>query len=135
MFGANKLVLILVLSLGGPYICHSQTVIDEDLVDIFQNKDTVKQDYKSPLREASNDISTIASVGFLFYKAFISSQDNPSCVFTPSCSEYAMLSIQKSGFIRGWLQTFDRLSRCHGLVNHHHYPFDIEHKRYYDPVQ
>ena len=135
MFGANKLILFFIFLFGGLCICSGQTVIDEELVSIFQNKDTVRQDYKNPLREASNDISTLASVGFLFYKKFISSQDNPTCVFTPSCSEYAILCIQKSGFIRGWLQTFDRLSRCHGLVNHHHYPFDIEHNRYYDPVQ
>lgn len=116
-------------------VCTGQRVIDDDLVDLFENKDTVRQDFASPVRAATNDISTITAVGFLFYKAFISSQDNPSCVFTPSCSEYAIQSIQKSGFIVGWIKTFDRLSRCHGLVNHQHYPFDMEHNRYYDPVQ
>ena len=135
MFVSHKTVLILVLLFGAIGFCPGQVQIDEELLNLFENKDTVKQDFRSPLREATNDISTLTSVGFLFYKSFISSQDNPSCVFTPSCSEYAMQSIQKLGSVRGWLNTFDRLSRCHGLVNRHHYPFDIEHNRYYDPVQ
>ena len=115
--------------------CTGQLQFDAELFGLFESKDTIKQDYKSTLREANNEISILVAVGFLAYKTFISSQDNPSCVFTPSCSEFAVQSIQKRGFIVGWLSTFDRLSRCHGLVNHYHYPFDIEHKRYYDPVQ
>lgn len=115
--------------------CSAQSLVDEELTGLFDRNDTVKQDYVSPLREADNDISVIASAGFLFYKAFISSQDNPSCVFTPSCSEYAVEAIRKHGLIVGWLKAFDRLSRCHGLVNPAHYPFDIEKQRYYDPVQ
>jgi putative component of membrane protein insertase Oxa1/YidC/SpoIIIJ protein YidD len=135
MVVSNRLVLILLVLFGLLRICPGQTEIDEELLSLFQNGDTVKQDFRSPLREATNDINTLASLGFFFYKSFISSQDNPTCVFTPSCSEYAMLSIQKLGFFKGWLNAFDRLSRCHGLVNHNHYPFDIEHNRYYDPVQ
>ena len=109
--------------------------MDEELTNLFELKDTARQEYTSHIQSADSDISTIISVSFLIYKTFISSQDNPSCVFTPSCSEYAVQSIQKSGIILGWLNTFDRLSRCHGLVNHRHYPFDIEKRRYYDPVQ
>ncbi|PID91963.1 MAG: membrane protein insertion efficiency factor YidD [Bacteroidetes bacterium] len=77
----------------------------------------------------------MVSLGFLFYKTFISSQDTPSCVFTPSCSEYALRSIQQKGLVLGWLSAFDRLSRCHGLVGHQHYPFDEEKMRFYDPVR
>lgn len=135
MADSNKLILILLLLFGIFRICPGQMEIDDELLDLFQDRDTVEQDFRSPLRDATNDVTTVASVAFLVYKSFISSQDNPSCVFTPSCSEYAMLSIQEMGFFLGWLNTFDRLSRCHGLVHHNHYPFDIEHNRYYDPVQ
>ena len=135
MGGFNRLFLILLVLFGMLRICPGQMEIDEELLGLFQNRDSLEQDFGSPLREATNDITTVASVGFLFYKSFISSQDNPSCVFTPSCSEYAMLSIQKKGFFLGWLNIFDRLSRCHGLVHHDHYPIDFEHNRYYDPVQ
>lgn len=114
--------------------CPAQSMLDEELTALFLNEDTVSRDFAAPLRTADNDISVIASTAFLFYKAFISSQDNPSCVFTPSCSEYAVEAFQKHGLVVGWLKTFDRLSRCHGLVNPKHYPFDMEQKRYHDPL-
>ena len=115
--------------------CYGQPPADQGLHGLFEIRDTIRHDFASPLRVADNDISVVASAGFLLYKAFISSQDNPSCVFTPSCSEYAVEAIQQYGFFLGWLKTFDRLSRCHGLVNHQHYHIDIEKKRFYDPVQ
>ncbi len=130
----KRIVFISVILSGIGSSCPGQSHIDEELTLLFTPKDTVKQDFTYPLRTAQNDISTLVSLGFLFYKTFISSQDTPSCVFTPSCSEYAVLSVQKKGLIVGWLNTFDRLSRCHGLVNHHHYSFDAEHQRYHDPV-
>jgi putative component of membrane protein insertase Oxa1/YidC/SpoIIIJ protein YidD len=81
------------------------------------------------------DPITTVTTGFLVYKTFISSQDKPSCVFTPSCSEYALESIRTKGLVLGWLNAFDRLSRCHGLVHHKHYEFDIEKMRYSDPLE
>ena len=130
----GKLMVILLAFCCTSGISFGQLRIEEELTGIFDQKDSVRKDYAAPIKESNNDISTIVSVGFLFYKSFISSQDNPSCVFTPSCSEYAVQAIHQKGFLVGWLMTFDRLSRCHGLVGHHHYPIDIEHKRYYDPV-
>lgn len=59
--------------------------------------------------------STYVRAAFMFYKSFISSQDHMSCVFTPSCSEYAVQAIQKQGIFLGMLNTFDRLTRCNGL--------------------
>ncbi len=52
---------------------------------------------------------------FLFYKTFISSQDQAVCTFTPSCSEYGILAIKKHGMVRGGVMTMDRLTRCNGL--------------------
>jgi hypothetical protein len=128
-----------VLILSGFFIslasCPAQSPVDEGLTGLFERQDTTVRDYAAPLREAQNDISVIASTGFLLYKTFISSQDNPSCVFTPSFSEYAVEAIQEHGLIVGWLMAFDRLSRCHGLVNPDHYPFDMEKQRFYDPVR
>lgn len=71
---------------------------------------------------------------FVVYKVFISSQDYHSCVFTPSCSEYAVQSIDKQGFIKGLFDSLDRLTRCHGLRSGD-YPFDPERKRLIDPVK
>lgn len=63
----------------------------------------------------NNELQLTLSALFLFYKAFFSSQDANSCGFSPSCSEYAILSIKKIGIFKGGMAAFDRLSRCHGL--------------------
>jgi putative membrane protein insertion efficiency factor len=34
------------------------------------------------------------------------------CVFQPSCSEYAKISIQTNDFFYGWYQTIKRILRC-----------------------
>lgn len=60
---------------------------------------------------------------FLSYKYLVSSQDAMDCNFTPSCSEYGLLSIKKQGPIIGIMSTFDRLTRCHGF-NHQKYSID-----------
>lgn len=60
-------------------------------------------------------VKRVVQTGFIIYKTFISSQDHMSCVFSPSCSEYALQSMQKQGFFPGLLNTFDRLTRCNGL--------------------
>jgi uncharacterized protein len=54
-----------------------------------------------------------------FYQTFISSQDTPQmCNFTPSCSRFGTLSIQKYGAPKGILLTADRLLRCNSTCNH-----------------
>jgi putative membrane protein insertion efficiency factor len=37
---------------------------------------------------------------------------NPVCVMYPSCSEYAVLSIQKHGFFRGSIKAVRRVVSC-----------------------
>lgn len=66
-------------------------------------------------KQNKNEVETVFSGLFLFYKTFISSQDAVSCVFTPTCSEYALIAIKKQGLVKGFMNTFDRLTRCNGL--------------------
>ncbi|KAA6301191.1 MAG: putative membrane protein insertion efficiency factor [Candidatus Ordinivivax streblomastigis] len=48
-----------------------------------------------------------------FYRTAISPLTLPSCRYTPSCSEYAMIAIKKYGpFKGGWL-AIRRIARCH----------------------
>jgi len=54
----------------------------------------------------------IMHVFYLFYKKYISSQDVSTCRFSPTCSSYGMLAVQKKGLILGIIDTFDRLTRC-----------------------
>ena len=57
------------------------------------------------------------------YKHTASILLGPCCRFTPSCSSYALLSIQHYGIMRGTWLTLKRLSKCHPL-----------HPGGYDPV-
>jgi hypothetical protein len=36
----------------------------------------------------------------------------PSCRFTPSCSQYALVAIEKHGLLRGMLMGTTRVLRC-----------------------
>lgn len=128
------ILAVIINFIFGPYL-NGQQIADHELKTLFNSTDTDSRNYVEPLRESENEIDIAVSTVFLFYKTFISSQDMPKCIFTPSCSEYAIEAFQKKGLFIGWLSTFDRLSRCHGLVKPDHYPFDLDKKRFYDPVQ
>jgi len=57
------------------------------------------------------------------YKKYISPLKGRTCIYTPSCSSYAILAIQKYGALKGSYLAVKRILRCH--------PF---HKGGYDPV-
>ncbi|MDT8375727.1 MAG: membrane protein insertion efficiency factor YidD [Mariprofundaceae bacterium] len=48
-----------------------------------------------------------------FYRYFISPLLPPRCIYTPTCSEYAIEAIERYGVIRGGWLAFRRLCRCH----------------------
>jgi putative membrane protein insertion efficiency factor len=58
-----------------------------------------------------------------FYRAAISPFIPPSCRFTPTCSAYALESLQRHGALRGTWLAIRRIGKCH--------PF---HGGGYDPV-
>ena len=66
------------------------------------------------VKKADNEFQIMFSGLFILYKNFLSSQDNAVCNFHPSCSVFAIHSIQKKGAFIGVLSAFDRLSRCNG---------------------
>ncbi len=58
------------------------------------------------------------------YRKFISPlKRRPSCIYTPTCSEYAIQALQKYGALKGSYLAIRRILRCH--------PF---HEGGYDPV-
>jgi putative membrane protein insertion efficiency factor len=57
------------------------------------------------------------------YKLTLSPLLPPSCIYTPTCSEYTYEAIDKYGLFRGSWMGFKRILRCH--------PF---HQGGYDPV-
>ncbi len=55
-------------------------------------------------------------IGFLrFWRAFVSPLYPPSCRYYPTCSEYAILSVEKHGALKGTLKALWRVLRCHPL--------------------
>ncbi|MBO4941564.1 MAG: membrane protein insertion efficiency factor YidD [Clostridia bacterium] len=57
-------------------------------------------------------LSFILIKGIAFYRRFISPLKPPSCRFYPTCSEYAILAIQKYGPFKGSLKAVWRILRC-----------------------
>ncbi len=58
-----------------------------------------------------------------FYQVGISPLIGPRCRFQPTCSQYAIIAINRYGVVRGTYLAVRRLLKCH--------PF---HKGGYDPV-
>ncbi len=92
-----------------------------------------RHDWSGPLRHARNEAVFVFGLMYWVYKNFISSQDIDSCVFTPSCSTYMILAIQKHGVFIGFLEGMDRLTRCSPFANGH-YPINPQARKYEDPV-
>nr|WP_314638593.1 membrane protein insertion efficiency factor YidD [uncultured Olsenella sp.] len=57
------------------------------------------------------------------YRHYVSPLFSPHCIYSPTCSEYAIQAIERYGAARGGLLAVCRILRCH--------PF---HKGGFDPV-
>lgn len=93
-----------------------------------------KENYSTYLKNSKNELKATGALLFLGYKSFISSQDMGTCVFTPSCSVYAIQSLQNDNPIIAYFKIFDRLTRCHPLVAKHEYQFYQNTNLFHDPI-
>lgn len=98
------------------------------------NKPKEKTEFVKYLKESSNELEATGAVLFWGYKTFLSSQDMASCVFSPSCSVYAIQSFQNESPFVAYVKVFDRLSRCHPFTAPKQYPFYKNTYLLYDPV-
>jgi putative membrane protein insertion efficiency factor len=65
----------------------------------------------------------LALVGFVrLYQTVLSPFFPPSCRYTPTCSQYAILSLQQYGAIRGTILAVWRILRCNPWGGHGHDP-------------
>lgn len=68
------------------------------------------------IKKLGNIIKRLPTFGALFlitfYRMVISPLFPPSCRFTPTCSEYALIAFKKYGFKKGFVLTFKRLIKC-----------------------
>ncbi len=126
----NLLIILILLIISK--VSYSQ----QDLIGAYYHQFDVNQKKSSYKEHTSNEneAKVVSSLFFLFYKEYISSQDVNSCVFTPSCSVYAIESIKKLGLLEGLANAFDRLSRCNPMAGKY-YPIDPQTQKLYDPVQ
>jgi len=126
----NSYIILIFLIFSN--LCFGQ----EDLFKTHQNQFDVSDTDHSYRHHISseNELKQVTSFLFIFYKEFISSQDVNSCVFTPSCSVYAVESIKKLGLLEGLANSFDRLTRCNPLSSKH-YKTDPVTKKLYDPLE
>jgi len=51
----------------------------------------------------------------MFYKKYLSPGLNSGCIFTPTCSIYAIEAFQKHNFIVGFFLTIWRILRCNSF--------------------
>ncbi len=99
---------------------------------LFENKEE-KPNYRTHLKENSNELKQISSFLFIFYKEFFSSQDGNHCVFHPSCSIYTIEAVKKQGVVIGLMNGIDRLSRCNRL-SPENYKMYKNTNLFYDPL-
>jgi putative component of membrane protein insertase Oxa1/YidC/SpoIIIJ protein YidD len=93
-----------------------------------------KVDYKAYLKKSSNPLEGTASLLFLGYKKFLLVAGYEHLCFTPSCSVYAIESLQNDNPIKAYLKIFDRLQRCQPFVKQGEYEFVFQTQLYHDPA-
>jgi putative component of membrane protein insertase Oxa1/YidC/SpoIIIJ protein YidD len=70
-----------------------------------------------------------------FFRRVLSRADGDRCAMHPSCSTYALESLQKHGVLMGWIMASDRLLRCgHDEVRLAPSVRVGQRRRAYDPV-
>ncbi len=107
-----------------------------DLAFIRQANPIMQVKRQEPLRvepQESSELQWTVTVLIRLYQKFVSSQDGPSCGFSPSCSRFGMAAIKKYGILQGVLLTADRLLRCNGSQAQHYYK-DPNSEKYVDPI-
>ena len=108
----------------------------EDLLYIRQSNPILKENSVKEnsfnLTETS-ELKLVATGLIRLYQKYISSQDGPTCQFTPTCSRFCMGCIQEYGMFRGILLAADRLLRCNGQQPHF-YQMDLKMNKYIDPI-
>ena len=115
---------------------NAQSLVAQSLNETLVSSDTMvlsKRNFIFLSAEAKDGQAAIKGL-FHFYKHYISSQDGQKCAFSPSCSEYAYISVKKKGLIVGVIDFFDRFVRCN-TFSPENYVEDAEHSVLIDTVE
>ena len=60
-----------------------------------------------------NTLKTFFILLIKFYKIFLSPFLGANCRYIPTCSDYAIQSIEQKGIIKGLYSAFKRILKCH----------------------
>jgi uncharacterized protein len=71
-------------------------------------------------RRVQSEPSFAGSLLIRAYQELLSTQDRPVCVFSLSCSRFAMEAVQSRGIIMGSFLAADRLQRCNEFAPGHY---------------
>jgi putative component of membrane protein insertase Oxa1/YidC/SpoIIIJ protein YidD len=63
-----------------------------------------------------NPVNYFAAGMLFFYQRIVSEQIQANCNYVLSCSEFTKLSIQKKGFVSGFLTGMDQLMNCSSAI-------------------
>jgi putative membrane protein insertion efficiency factor len=74
--------------------------------------DLLLQGVRKALRLASWPLVQVLILMVRGYQLLITPVMRPCCRFEPSCSRYAIVSLEKDGLVKGVLKTAWRLCRC-----------------------
>lgn len=64
-----------------------------------------------------------------FYRRYISPNKPPCCIYTPTCSQYALEALEEWGAVRGLLLTAWRILRCNPFAKGGYDPVPINKRK------
>lgn len=138
MLRFSSLVLIIIaVSACDVSAFPDQIAADLDFILSHRTEDTLSIPHQRPTAQSVSELHLMATGLIKLYQVILSSQDVPTCNFTPSCSRFTMDAIRRGGFIRGTLLGADRLMRCHWFSRpqcHGTGPLDRNSVKIYDPI-
>ncbi|RMH80790.1 MAG: membrane protein insertion efficiency factor YidD [Acidobacteria bacterium] len=82
---------------------------------VYQERKEYNKEEKAEGKEKVNTLRKLL-IGFIrFWQVFISPLYPPSCRYYPTCSQYAIMSVEKYGPIKGSIKALWRIIRCNPL--------------------
>lgn len=82
---------------------------ESESIDVELKNEEIYTDHQEEGKSTTTVI--LAQAAYNFYKKYITDQDIPGCLFTPTCSTYMMQAISKKG-LPGIIYGINRLHRC-----------------------